>query len=168
MGIYYTAPLLGPSLGPIFGGVLTTVFNWRGSFWFLAIFAGISWLSFVFFKDTFRLERSLTYQNAWKLRMRERELEMSKRSSQVTVTEDPVKPSGSGTGLNEKKEGDVAVTSTDVEAQADVQKTALPTIKLSLRDINPFGPLWLVLRRVNNVVILLASSASVVSLCPAS
>ncbi|KAI0941665.1 hypothetical protein AcW1_003491 [Taiwanofungus camphoratus] len=47
MGIYYCAPLLGPSLGSIIGGALTQGFNWRATFWFL---------------DSFRRERSLTYQ----------------------------------------------------------------------------------------------------------
>ena len=35
MGIYYAAPLLGPSMGPLLGGILTQLFNWRATFWFL-------------------------------------------------------------------------------------------------------------------------------------
>ena len=37
-----SAPLLGPSLGPILGGALTQGFNWRATFWFLTIFTGYS------------------------------------------------------------------------------------------------------------------------------
>jgi len=71
MGIYYIAPLLGPSIGPILGGVLTTGLHWRAIFWFLAIVAGATCLCFVFFfHDTFRRERSLTYQNVLKQRLR--------------------------------------------------------------------------------------------------
>ncbi|KAF8817571.1 MFS general substrate transporter [Phlegmacium glaucopus] len=71
MGIYYTAPLLGPAVGSIFGGVLTSAFNWRAIFWFLSILSGLSLLSFVlFFPDTFRRERSLNYQNVIKQRRR--------------------------------------------------------------------------------------------------
>ncbi|KAJ7739502.1 major facilitator superfamily domain-containing protein, partial [Mycena metata] len=71
MGIYYIAPLLGPSLAPIMGGVLTTGFNGRAPFWFLTICSGLSCsLIFIFFKDTFRKERSLTYQNVLKSRLK--------------------------------------------------------------------------------------------------
>lgn len=58
MGIYYIAPLLGPSLGSLLGGALTTAFDWRGPFYFLTIMGGIVFMSFALvFKDTFRLER---------------------------------------------------------------------------------------------------------------
>ncbi|KAF8799400.1 MFS general substrate transporter [Phlegmacium glaucopus] len=71
MGIYYMAPLLGPALGPIFGGVLTSTFNWRATFWFLSILSGSSLLLFIlFFHDTFRRQRSLTYQSVLKQRRR--------------------------------------------------------------------------------------------------
>ncbi|KZO96072.1 MFS general substrate transporter [Calocera viscosa TUFC12733] len=64
LGIYYAAPLLGPSLGPLLGGVLTSGLGWRSTFWFLVIFAGCTLVLFIFFKDTFRKERSLAYQSA--------------------------------------------------------------------------------------------------------
>jgi MFS family permease len=57
--VYYASPLLGPSLAPLIAGVLTQTLGWRANFWFLAIFAGINFLSFVFFlHDTFRHEVS--------------------------------------------------------------------------------------------------------------
>jgi len=31
MGIFYAAPLLGASLGPLLGGILTQAFSWRAS-----------------------------------------------------------------------------------------------------------------------------------------
>ena len=53
----------------MFGGVLTSAFNWRAIFWFLSIISGLSLLSFVlFFRDTFRRERSLSYQTVIKQR----------------------------------------------------------------------------------------------------
>ncbi|KAE9402297.1 MFS general substrate transporter [Gymnopus androsaceus JB14] len=81
MGIYYIAPLLGPSLGSILGGGLTTAFTWRGPFYFLAIMGGIVFMSFLLlFKDTFRLERSITYQNVLKERLRESAMKNSSRA----------------------------------------------------------------------------------------
>lgn len=130
-GLYYGAPLLGPSVGAILGGGLTQAFGWRAVFWFLVIFAGLNFLSFLFlFKDTFRRERSLTYQTVLKRRTHERDLK-SRNASQVTVTDD----------------------ATVLGAEAP----PLKAIKLSLRDINPFPPLWLVLRRKNNLSILFPS-----------
>ncbi|EJT99833.1 MFS general substrate transporter [Dacryopinax primogenitus] len=64
LGIYYAAPLLGPSLGPLLGGALTTGLGWRSTFWFLVIFAGCTLVLLIFFRDTFRKERSLAYQSA--------------------------------------------------------------------------------------------------------
>ncbi|KAG6860753.1 hypothetical protein C0995_007871 [Termitomyces sp. Mi166 len=83
MGIYYISPLLGPSIGPILGGGLTTGLGWRAIFWFLSIVSGSICLSFViFFRDTFRKERSLTYQNILKQRQGE---VANKRSSHTDL-----------------------------------------------------------------------------------
>ncbi|KAL0062974.1 hypothetical protein AAF712_010105 [Marasmius tenuissimus] len=147
MGIYYMAPLLGPSLGPILGGGLTSGFSWRGPFYFLAIVAGLVCLSFLLlFKDTFRRERSLTYQRALKHRLRE---EMHKapevkegQKSQPQTKETPT----TGTAND-----------SDLEKQQERVKESLPSIKLTLMDISPVRPLWDVVRRPNNFCILLAS-----------
>ncbi|KAJ7115557.1 vacuolar DHA amino acid exporter [Mycena crocata] len=131
MGVYYIAPLLGPSLAPIMGGVLTTGFNWRAPFWFLAAVSGLSCVSiFLFLKDTFRRERSLTYQSVLKSRLK------SRSASAATSCTPEWHPS---------------------DAHVAVAAAALPVIKLTLRDVNPLKPLWQVLRRMNNLVILFAS-----------
>ncbi|KAF7985540.1 hypothetical protein HWV62_3783 [Athelia sp. TMB] len=128
-GLFYGAPLLGPSIGAILGGGLTQAFGWRAVFWFLVIIAGLNFLSFLFlFKDTFRRERSSTYQTVLKRRTAERALK-SHSGSQLTV----------------------------INAAAGVEAPPLKVIKLSLRDVNPFPPIWLILRRKNNVAILFSS-----------
>ncbi|KAJ7160911.1 vacuolar DHA amino acid exporter [Mycena filopes] len=142
MGLYYIAPLLGPSLAPILGGVLTNFSTWRAPFWLLAVVSGLSCsLILIFFKDTFRKERSLTYQNVLKSRLKSQAANASAETScTATVAEkEPVAPSG------------------DLEKQAEVVVPAIPEVNLTLRDVNPFKPLWLVLRRINNLVILFAS-----------
>ncbi|KAG9318304.1 major facilitator superfamily domain-containing protein [Chiua virens] len=70
MGIYYAAPLLGTSAGPFLGGIFAQAFGWRAVFWFALIAGGVVLVSLViFFKDSFRKERSLLYQNILRARL---------------------------------------------------------------------------------------------------
>uniref|UniRef100_D8PLW3 Major facilitator superfamily (MFS) profile domain-containing protein n=1 Tax=Schizophyllum commune (strain H4-8 / FGSC 9210) TaxID=578458 RepID=D8PLW3_SCHCM len=141
MGVYYMAPLLGPSVASVLGGVLTSGFNWRGPFWFLAIVSGCSLLGFiVFFKDTFRKERSLTYQNILKSRLREAAKEGRRRRRAREKARDLERGSG------------VAVI-----ADGGAVVAALPDVKVTLRDVNPFPGVISILRRPNNVVMLFSS-----------
>ncbi|KAF9265331.1 vacuolar DHA amino acid exporter [Marasmius fiardii PR-910] len=146
MGIYYMAPLLGPSLGPILGGALTIGFGWRGPFYFLAAVAGLVTLSFLFlYKDTFRRERSLVYQKALKHRLRE-EAHKDMESKRKSTSSD----------LDKR----ASAAEPDVEKQQEMHdkaKDVLPNMKITWKDINPVRPLWRVLRRPNNFCVLLAS-----------
>ena len=48
----------------------------------------------------------------------------------------------------------------DIEAQLFTPNAGRPSVaevKVSFRDINPFGPLWEMLRRTNNAIILFGS-----------
>ncbi|TFK69510.1 MFS general substrate transporter [Pluteus cervinus] len=137
MGIYYIAPQLGPAMGPVFGGILTSTFNWRANFWFLAILGGFSTSLFLLtFKDTFRTERSLTYQNIIKTRLQ-----------QMTSSNTPAeKPSVSRTSTMTLKAEVIHVEIAD-----------LPQVKVSLTDANPFKAQIQVLRNWNNITILFAS-----------
>ncbi|KAG1729679.1 MFS general substrate transporter [Suillus lakei] len=129
MGVYYSAPLLGPSLGPIFGGALTQGLSWRAIFWFL---------------DTFRKERSVTYQNVLKRRLREQRLSEAK--------DELPKTSESEVG------GEKQTTSKDIEAQRTaIPASAIKEVKLSIADVNPFPPYLSIVSRKNNLVILIAS-----------
>lgn len=115
-------------------------------FWFLVIFAGLNFFSFLFlFKDTFRRERSSTYQIVLKNRMLERARAQAQRaSSQVTMTD----------ALGVSAEGRIGTRTSVAEA------LPVKAIKVSLKDINPFPPLLLILRRRNNLAILFASGLS--------
>ncbi|KIJ54895.1 hypothetical protein M422DRAFT_221319 [Sphaerobolus stellatus SS14] len=132
MGIYYATPLLGPSLGPIIGGAATKLFSWRATFYFLAIFAGLSLITFVFFKDTFRRQRSLSYQNALRLLLKETEKKT-------------------------KAEGVQDNTETEIKPQGSEEKNGESDIHLSFRHLSLVRPVICVMRRINNICILLAS-----------
>ncbi|KAF9220514.1 vacuolar DHA amino acid exporter [Gyrodon lividus] len=147
MGVYYSAPLLGPSLGPIIGGALTQGVSWRAVFWFLVIWGGVMFSTFLFlFKDTFRKERSLTYQNVLKRRIQDRKLMRAEQAAQSE--EKPVSEEG----------GEGQPTPKDVEAQSMVvSAAAIKEVKLSFADVHPFPPYLRILSRKNNVAILIPS-----------
>ena len=161
MGIYYAAPLLGPSLGPILGGILTQYLSWRATFWFLFIWMGICEAMFLFlFKDTYRKERSLTYQSVLRRHERERlrSLAASKRSSMVTVYDKT--PPAIEKDSDEKEPATAQVTpNIDVEAgpPEHPRVESSPEVKMTLADVNPIPPLWKILRRWNNLLILTSS-----------
>lgn len=176
MGIYYIAPLLGPSIGPIIGGVLTQVFNWTASFWFLVIFGSLNFMAFLFlFKDTYRKERSLVVRNVAEHRIRERtKLERKRQLEKPTlekITEQVVEKVnkeeeiGVNDDVNLDPEAQVPVpissssSTTAHYATAEAELDAeIASLKLSLKDINPLKPMWLIFKRKNNIVILIASS----------
>ena len=147
MGVYYSAPLLGPSLGPIVGGALTQGLGWRAVFWFLVIWGGVIILAFLFlFKDTFRKERSTTYQNVLKKRVREQRSSEAKVESRKTAEKES------------EEDGENQASSKDVEAQRTaIPASAIKEVKLSIADVNPFPPYISILGRKNNICILLPS-----------
>jgi MFS family permease len=144
MGIYYMAPLLGPALGSLVGGALAQAWNWRADFWFLAIWSGLCFLSFIFVKDTFRKERSLSYQAVLK---RAKKDEAASADIELSVTARPRHDSMPTRDIE------------DVDAQRPSPLTTQPLkdIKISLMDVNPITPIKHLLRRTNNVIILVPS-----------
>ena len=146
LGIFYAAPLLGPALGPILGGVLTQAFSWRATFWFLAADIGINLAVFVFFfRDTFRKERSLTYQRV----LASRRCPVPERSSVV---------SGPTHKLDNKSHGEGEVSESSTRPATTVASPqAGAEISLSFKDVNPLPPLFLILKRWNNIVVLISS-----------
>ncbi|CAL1713497.1 unnamed protein product [Somion occarium] len=182
MGIYYSdssssAPLLGPALGPIIGGALTQAFDWRATLWFIVIFTGLCFVAFIFFQDTFRRERSLTYQNVLRRRLKERAAKgdnsrsgISILSHQTTVSteaklNDNEKVVAAFPDASTRGSSNVDVSTRGLERQsvpstqtAAVVAKEIKQIKLSLRDVNPVGPVISVVSRPNNVCVLLTSA----------
>lgn len=148
MGVYYSAPLLGPALGSILGGVLTQWFSWRAIFWFLVIWGGVIFSAFLFlFKDTFRKERSLTYQNVLKGRIQEHKVAQEMPTDQEQSVSEKKTHEDSTPGIK-----------SDVEMQRKtVSALAIKEVRLSIADVNPFPPYLRVLRRRNNIAILIPS-----------
>ncbi|KAG2348443.1 vacuolar DHA amino acid exporter [Suillus weaverae] len=157
MGIYYSAPLLGPALGPILGGVLTQGLGWRSVFWFITICAGVVLLALVvLFKDTFRKERSLAYQNVLQIRAREGELQhqhLDKTSHTFSATDKPAQPAPESI-TSPQQTGDPNV---EANGHTFASASSMKDVNVSLADVNPFPPLLKILTRLNNITILFAS-----------
>lgn len=161
MGIYYAAPLIGPSLGPVIGGALTQTWNWRATFYFLAAFCSLSLATFLLFKDTFRKERSLVYLNA-----------LAKAEAKADATRQQVGANAPG---NESQTTIVAADKEsidsssekdkDIEAQSEIievkntggKPLTVHDVKLSFWDINPLAPLPSILKRRTNLIILISN-----------
>ncbi|XP_006462371.1 hypothetical protein AGABI2DRAFT_186299 [Agaricus bisporus var. bisporus H97] len=151
MGVYYMAPLLGPALGPIIGGALTSGLGWRSIFWFLTIVAGAIWMAFLlFFRDTFRKERSLTYQTV----LKQHAIARAKND----IGHEAALPRTPAPASTHNVHGDVE-KGKEAMGKEDADALAVPAaqIELTLRDVNPISPLLAVVRRINNLLILTAS-----------
>ncbi|CAE6415090.1 unnamed protein product [Rhizoctonia solani] len=162
MGIYFAG-------GPIIGGGLTAGFSWRATFWFLVIFAGVSLCTFIFLPDTWRRERSTSYQAAKRRALKERAKRSQAgtpsrsrapsptRSGAVTPTVGANTPTGSIQGHEDTKETSEkdANTTTRKSEKRVVQDE---DIKLSITDVNPISPIWHILKQRSNICILFASA----------
>ncbi|CAE6461481.1 unnamed protein product [Rhizoctonia solani] len=184
LGAGTLSPLLGPSIvstlpppfmsatcmliGPIIGGGLTAGFSWRATFWFLVIFAGISLCTFIFLPDTWRRERSTSYQAAKRRALKERAKKSQAgtparsrvpspvRSGTVTPTVGANTPADSIQGHAEKKEESDEVNAM-AKDKSEKRVVSDEDIKLSITDINPISPIWNVVKERTNLCILFAS-----------
>ena len=119
---------------------MTSAFSWRAAYWFLAGISGLSFLSFVFFfRDTFRRERSLVYQNV--IKQRRTVAAFSCLNGKQSTHND-----GSIIGI-EKNISDTKPHKTSPAVNLD----------LSLTDVNYVEPVVQILRRWNNVLVLIPS-----------
>lgn len=171
------------------GGLLTEAFDWRATFWFLAIFTGVCFVAFVFFQDTFRRERSSAYQAAIQLTQEREAAAHARRASrfstfsQATIVEPEVldisrekaatlfsqeaegkQPEAKKFSIeinrttNENNETKTQVAhAEDVEAQPNVKRRTVESVKYSLHNMNPIRPIIVILRQSNNLAISLSS-----------
>ena len=167
MGLYYAAPLLGPSLGPLVGGVVTKLFSWRATFYFLAIFGGVSLITFILFKDTFRRERSLAYQAALRKARLEMRLTAAMPKVDGTLALDNDARHGEMNAITSSVSDSVSKSARETlpkDLESQPQRTSVDTVcrepKVGLRHMQTFQPMLLVLGRPNNLCVLGASGMS--------
>lgn len=189
MGIYYAAPLLGPALGPstsrltfplillstptfriqtVIGGILTSAFSWRATFWILVIFAGLAIVTYLtLFRETFRKERSFAYQGALRRATAEQARKDLKKANKALESKlasglqsPTTEKSEAGRGIPMEKLGEIPDLIAQKSALGSTTAVAKDEVKLSLADVNIIGSAWFVIRQRSNAAILLASGLS--------
>ncbi|KAJ1303442.1 hypothetical protein OPQ81_011632 [Rhizoctonia solani] len=152
------------------GGGLTAGFSWRATFWFLVIFAGVSLCTFVFLPDTWRRERSTSYQTAKRRALKERarksqagtptrsRVPSPTRSGAATPTVCANTPTGSIQGHEDKKGNSEKESNTITNDKHEKRVVHDEDTKLSITDINPISPIWNVLKERTNLCMLFASA----------
>lgn len=154
MGLFYAAPLLGPAVAPVLGGTLSDILGWRANFYCLAGCGALVLAAMIFlFKDTFRRERSLTYQMAVKNRA-------GKHDKSNVATGTSGVPNQTRKGDEEQASKEKVSQSgheNNVHEAAETKSSSATDVKLSLADVNPFPQMWQVIQRKNNLLILWAN-----------
>lgn len=179
LGLFYGMPMLGPTLGPLIGGALGNSYGWRSTLYFLASFAGIMTIAFLFFPDTWRRERSRVYQKAMadalkrqlKARAAEEKREAKRERKRLkglasTATTPAATTPGTPTGAMTPAESDLV----DIEHAAPKSEPTFlgrlihrfrrsPSDELhpSFVDLNPFPSMISVFHSPTNATVLLAS-----------
>ena len=156
--------MTGPALGPIVGGALTQGFSWRATFYFLAIFIGVCLIGVLTCKDTFRRERSIIYQLALRRMQAQQDTARNSQTSTsmshttaVEKDEDGLPKQPTCVELTRQEEMDAKPHANTKDVEAGVSAPEVKHLRLSIRDLNPISPMWMVLRRMNNLAILLCS-----------
>ena len=162
-GVIVWVQILLQAAGPVLGGVLTSVWSWRAIFWFLSIIGGTASISFIlFFEDTFRLERSLIYQKVLKAHIRATAFQSPTNIKRIEDGRCSV--ADKGTANIDKTDVDVEKVADNIVAEVRPEGAALPTVDLCIRHVSFFKPLFQVLRRKNNFLLLLSSGMAITCL----
>lgn len=104
----------------------------------------------LFFRDTFRKERSLTYQTV----LKQHAIARAKND----IGHEAALPRTPAPASTHNVHGDVE-KGKEAMGKEDADALAVPAaqIELTLRDVNPISPLLAVVQRINNLLILTAS-----------
>lgn len=150
--------------------MLTRAWSWRGTFYILAALGGTLFVSFLLFKDTFRRERSLSYQAAvarLRARLEAKEKAALSNDNSRKVSLEANAPVPVHTLENDEQGVDCVQEPQEPSNREKRAPESTPTgqagmkdIKLSLKDVNPFPQLLEVFMRKNNTVILFPSCNS--------
>ncbi|GAA5962196.1 hypothetical protein JCM8115_006625 [Rhodotorula mucilaginosa] len=149
LGIYYAAPLLGPSAGPLLGGAITSASNWRSTFYFLLAYGVVCWILALFLPDTFRRERSLAWGKA-RDRARHHAAEKRLRARSALPPSGNVAPTAPVRAPTFAPIGKVK-TAMSLRTNRDFR------VKIRFSDINPLAAVGGVVKQPTNLLVLIYS-----------
>ncbi|GAA5868553.1 hypothetical protein JCM3774_005426 [Rhodotorula dairenensis] len=145
LGVYYAAPLLGPSIGPLLGGAITSASSWRSTFYFLIAYGGVCWVFALFLPDTFRRERSIAWRKARdRARQHATEDRLKARSTLPKDNTAPPAPTRTPTFAPMRK----MITGISLRTNRDFK------VKIRFSDINPLAAVGLVVKQPVNLLVL--------------
>ncbi|GAA5899676.1 uncharacterized protein JCM6883_005950 [Sporobolomyces salmoneus] len=167
LGIFYSVPLVGPALGPILGGAITTAASWRSAFYFLLGYGAVCFVLMIFMPNTFRKERSLAWRKAMeRARHHDREERARAKASLPKFVEptDPEKAVGREAVTKfvamhdgERRREDGAQFTNLTKIKTGTIRSGDVKVKIHLRDINPFSASFSVLSSPANFLVLFYS-----------
>lgn len=156
------------TLRTVIGGLLTSAFSWRATFWILVIFAGLAIVTYLtLFRETFRKERSFAYQAALRRATAEQARKDLKKANKALESKlasglqsPTAEKSEAHSGIPMEKLGEIPDLIAQKSALGTTTTVAKDEVKLSLADVNIIGSAWFVIRQKTNATILLASGLS--------
>ncbi|CAO1625034.1 unnamed protein product [Parajaminaea phylloscopi] len=87
VGVYYSLPITGPAIAPIIGGALTEAAGWKATFWFSAAAGAVSFVLYLLFRETFRVERSGAWQKAKQQAIKKHQKHLQPTASALPASE---------------------------------------------------------------------------------
>ncbi|ORY88318.1 major facilitator superfamily domain-containing protein [Leucosporidium creatinivorum] len=164
LGIFYAIPLVGPALGPLIGGGLTSAggeSGWRLAFYFLIGYGVICLGTMIWLPETFRKERSLAWRLAMQRARAHAKAELLKaRGDLPTEAKGNDRPARTTTFLaptpSQLERSDAppqpAFSTLNRVKSALSLRSGEDNVKIHLRDVNPFAATGQVLRRKENFI----------------
>jgi MFS family permease len=146
-------PLLGQSLGPLFGGALaTTEPGWRSAFYFLVGFGTLCLVFLSFLPETYRKERSNAWRAAAKRAVRESEKRKVKDDEKAVDEEN--KKNEEETRIGEHHNDSESIQLARKSTMVSIEDLRNAKVQFHFQEINPLRTIGPVLRKSSNLLVI--------------
>ncbi|GAA5912558.1 hypothetical protein JCM5296_003479 [Sporobolomyces johnsonii] len=163
LGVFYAVPLVGPALGPIIGGAVTSASDWRATFYFLLAYGALCFVLMMWMPNTFRKERSLAWRKAMERSRQHAREELAKARAALPRDDKAEKQlvvAEKATTFAQPQPEEGAAQGGGGFSPLNKVRTALSAksgevkVKIHFRDVNPLAATGDVLRSPSNALVL--------------